>query len=128
MESASVTSEQAADCLRILKAATEPMVAADIAARLGLGGSHETRRRKVRAIVQRLRDGDEMIVATNNQGYWLTKDMQLWRDYLADRVIDAKRVLADAHRKKGKAADAKGQGLLFGPQRVAVGCATMEVT
>jgi hypothetical protein len=67
----------------------------------------------VRAIIKQLREDGAMIVATN-QGYILTDDIDIWKDYLEGRQIDAKRVLAVTHEKKRMAADSKGQGLLFG--------------
>jgi len=104
-------------CLRHLQAAEGPTTAVELADKLMLTGSRETRRRKIRAIVRRLRDGGAMIVATLHGGYWLTDDESLWAQYLDGRQIDAKRILGDAYRKK-MVTDRKGQGMLFvpGPQ------------
>lgn len=102
------------------------MVAAALAAALWLSGNRESQRRHVRAIVEHLRDNGSMIVATLQQGYWLTEDSQLWKDYLEGRQIDAKRVLGETHKRKRMLADAKGQGLLFG-QKVCCGVATRGI-
>jgi len=107
----SYTTDQAAECLRILKAAEQPIVAADLAKRIRLAGSRETQRRKVRAIVKQLRDSGAMIVATLQGGYLLTDDVKIWRDYLNGRQIDAKKVLGKTHRTKKMITDGQGQGL-----------------
>lgn len=115
MSQVNITTTEAARCLGILEAASEPIVAADLAGRLYLSGSRETQRRRVRAIVEQLRDSGSMIIAANTSGYWLTEDEQLWADYLDGRQIEAKRVLGDTHKKKRMLADRNGQGLLFKP-------------
>lgn len=124
MTKPNVTSEMAAECLSLLKLAAEPIVAVDLAARLRLAGRRESKRRHVRAIIKQLRDNGAQIVATLYEGYWLTDDAGLWRDYLEGRQIDAKKILGETHRRKKMLADAEGQGLLFQPQRVVCGCAT----
>ena len=118
MGNPNVTADEARECLMLLVLRHDdslgPMTAAEIAERLRLGGSRETQRRRVRAIVQGLRDKGSMIVATKPGGYMLTDDVGIWADYLEGRQIDAKRVLAVTGRKKKMAADSRGQGLLFG--------------
>ena len=109
------TTDQNAGCLNILAAANEPIAAADLAVKLDLTGSRETKRRHVRAIVAKLRDTGAMIVGTNN-GYCLTDNKAIWRDYIEGREIDAKRIFAEAHRQKRNVATPGGQGLLFGGQ------------
>jgi len=121
-----VTAQEAAKCLRILEQARAPMVAAELARSLYLGGNHESQRRHVRAIIEQLRYNGSMIVATRRQGYWLTDDERLWKDYLEGRQIDAKRILGETHKRKRMLADAKGQGLLF-DQRIRCGVATCGV-
>lgn len=96
------------------------MTAAEIAARLYLPGCRETQRRHVRAIIEQLRKVGAKIVANLSEGYWLTEDITLWRDYLEGRQIDAKIILAETHKRKRMLADAAGQGILFG-QQMAVG-------
>lgn len=123
MTKTDITTLEVARCLSLLEAAKEPIAAADIARRLGLYGCRETRRRHVRAIVKRLRDNGSMIVATLQDGYFLTEDMQLWQDYLSGRQIDAKRVLGETHRRKKMVADGGGQGTLF-DMRIRCGVAT----
>lgn len=125
MSKANVTSLEAARCLSVLESATEPIVAADLAARMNLPGCRESRRRHVRAIIKSLRDRGEKIIATLQGGYWLTKDEGLWRDYLEGRQVDAKRILADTHKKKRMQTGAKGQGMLFDPGMVCCGVAKM---
>jgi len=123
MAKINITASEAAECLRILESATEPIVAADLARKLYLPGSRESQRRHVRAIVKHLRDNGSQIVATLWGGYFLTEDSQLWRDYLEGRQIDAKRILGETHKRKRMLADAAGQGLLFS-QRISCGVAT----
>jgi hypothetical protein len=119
-----ITTDQAAECLELLARAAEPIVAARIAVYLGLAGNRESKRRHVRAIIKHLRDNGAMIVANLQGGYWLTNDEITWRDYLEGRQIDAKKTLGQTH-KQIKIADQTGQGLLFAPPRVVMGCATM---
>lgn len=110
-----ITTEQAAKCLSILGAASEPLTAADLAFRLQLAGSRETQRRHIREIIHHLRDKGQMIIATLSSGYWLTINASLWKEYLDGRQIDAKRILAETHHaKKTVLADSSGQGFLFG--------------
>jgi len=109
-----MTTAQVGACLQVLKEATEPIVAADLAERLGLAGKRETKRRKVRAMVEHLRDNGARIIATLNSGYWLTGDSEIWCDYLAKRTIDSKRILGEAYRRRRDAAMGEsGQGYLF---------------
>jgi len=124
LNKAIITSKQAAGCLLILRRAAQPVTAANIAMRLQLPGVRETQRRRVRAIVKQLRSGGAMIVGSISQGYWLTEDIGLWREYLEHRNIDAKRILADAYRKKRAIDYAGGQGFLF-EQKILAGCATI---
>ena len=97
---------------------------AEIAAHLGIGGGHETQRRHIRALVKELRDNGSMIIANNAEGYWLTDDVQKWKDYNEHRAIDAKVMLAEVSRRKKSLAERKGQGFLFST-RVPAGCATV---
>ena len=123
MSNPNITTEEAALCLRLLQAATEPIVAPDLARLLGLAGSRETQRRHVRALIKHLRDICGLhIIATLWGGYLLTGDEQLWRDYNEGRQIDAKRILAVTHKRKKMIQDRAGQGFLFG-QKVTVGIA-----
>ncbi len=127
MNKPNVTTNEQAGCLRILKAATGPMTAAVIAVRLGLRGCRETRRRHARLIIQRLRDSGSMIVATRPAGYGLTDDRSVYKDYLNGRQIVARMIFGDTHKKKKKLADSNNQGMLFEPQRIRVGVASMEI-
>lgn len=128
MTKPNITALEAARCLSLLEEAAEPFVAAALARKLHLPGSRESQRRHVRAIVEHLRDNGLQIVATLQNGYWLTEDSALWRDYLEGRQIDAKRILGETHKRKRMLADAQGQGLLFEQrQRLCCGCATCGV-
>jgi len=120
-----VTTSEQAGCLRILRAASEPMTAADIAARLGLGGCRESKRRRVRLIIKKLRDSGSMIGATRQGGYMITDDVSEYRDYLEGRQNDQKRIFGETHKKKKMLVDSKGQGMLFEPPRIRVGVASM---
>ena len=106
--------------MSILETAGEPLVAADLAHRLGLSGCRETQRRCVREIIKQLRDNGAMIVATLQGGYFLTKDRKVWREYLEGRQIDAKKVLGATHKQKKMITYPDGQGALF-RQGVSVG-------
>jgi len=113
MNEINVTSSELARCLTILEETETPLTAVEIAARLYLGGCRETQRRHVRAIIDQLRKAGAKIVATLTDGYWLTKDLSLWRDYLEGRQIDAKSILAETYKRKRMLMDCKGQGVLF---------------
>jgi len=97
---------------QLLQVADEPVVAADLANDLWLEGSRETKRRKIRALVKELRDDGNWIVATIFDGYWLTHDYSLWRDYNEGKKIEAKRIFAEVSRRK-KYVELIGQGKLF---------------
>lgn len=127
MTEPNITTEEAAQCLRVLQAAKGPIVAAGLAKRLRLHGVRETQRRHVRAIIEYLRkENGSWIVGLNPKGYFLTKDHQLWRDYLDGRQIDAKRIFAEVHKRKRILADSQGQGVLF-DLRQRGGVATMGI-
>lgn len=110
-----ITTCNAARCLKILKAATEPIVAADLARRLGLAGERESKRRQVRAIITLLRKQGEWIVATTTGGYLLTGDAAVWAAYNAGRANGGKRVIGQSYNRNRAAVDNHGQGLLFQP-------------
>jgi hypothetical protein len=120
MNEINVTNSELSSCLTILKETGSPLTAAEMAARLYLGGCRETQRRHVRSIIDRLRKLGAKIVATLSEGYWMTEDIALWRDYLEGRQIDAKRILAETHKRKRMVSDAAGQGILFS-QKMTVG-------
>ena len=125
MTEVNITTEEAAQCLSILESAKGPMVAAGLARRLRLGGVRETQRRHVRAIIEHLRtENGSWIVGLNPQGYFLTRDHQIWRDYNEGRGITAKRIFAEVHKRKRELADGN-QELLF-DTRIQCGVATMN--
>ena len=74
----------------------------------------------MRAIIKHLRDNGSHIVATLSGGYFLTQDFMLWSDYLAGKQIDAKRILAETHKRKRMLIDGHKQGHLFGLNTVLV--------
>ena len=120
MNRPTITTSNAARCLEILKAACEmPIVAADLAKRLGLAGERESQRRQVRAIIAHLRDQGEWICATFQGGYLWTDDVGVWAGYNADRANNGKRVIGQSHHRTKTAVDSRRQGLLFQP---AAGC------
>lgn len=92
------------------------MTAVELAAELRLPGSRETRRRHVRELIRKLRETGSMIIATLQDGYFLTDDPQLYQDYLNGKQIDAKKVLGKTHKQKKMLTEVgSGQGVLFGP-------------
>lgn len=111
-----ITTLELARCLSFLESAEEVMTAALLAAKLHLAGSRESQRRHVRALVKKLRDNGSMVVATLQDGYFLTEDPQLYQDYLEGRQIDAKSILGETHKRKRILTEVgSGQGVLFGP-------------
>lgn len=111
-----VSIAQATECLCVLARAERPLLAAEIADRMGMGGSHETKRRKVRKVIKHLRDVDgKWIVATLQEGYWLTADREIWRYRNERQKIDGQRIIAEASRRQKMIMDASGQRLLFAP-------------
>jgi len=116
-----VTTQETARCLGLLGKQTAPVVAVKLANMLGLTGSHETKRRHVRAIVKRLRDKGSMIVAVGMSGYFLTEDPDIWKDYQERRQITAKRIMGETGRRKRMIASAKGQGMLFKEPKTRIG-------
>ncbi len=119
MNRPTITTRNAARCLEILKAASDPILAAHMGRRLGLAGSRESQRRQVREIVKHLRNQGEWICATTQGGYMLADDRRAWDRYNARRANDGKRVIGQSHHRTKAAVDSQGQGLLFQP---AVGC------
>ena len=107
------TTDQLQQCLSLLKQANGFINAVNLAARMQLRGDRETRRRKVRDIVKRLRDGGAWIVAQNPEGYCLTNDSDIWKQYQEGRKIDAKTILGNAYRHQKMLTDKTGQGMLF---------------
>ncbi len=104
--------------MEILRSVNGPLVAADIAVKLGLTGKRETQRRHVRELIKQLRDNGAQIVASLTEGYRLTNDDEANKRYLDDRQIGAKRVFGETHRKKKMLFNDRGQGLLFRPGSV----------
>ena len=109
------SSDLAAKCLSLIKEQW-PITAIELADGLGLEGTRENKRRKIRAIVQHLRNaGGNMIVADTINGYSLTDDETIWQVYLNGRQIGAKKILGQTHKQLKMVIDSRGQGLLFVP-------------
>ena len=107
------TTDDCAIVLQVLKAAAGAMSAIEIAERAGITGKHETRRRKIRAIVSRLRDGGHWICSSIHDGYYMARDRAEWRRYQGERMDDAKHTIGDASRITKTLTDSTGQGFLF---------------
>ncbi|HOT73759.1 MAG TPA: hypothetical protein PLX18_11460 [Anaerohalosphaeraceae bacterium] len=112
---ATAQTEECTKVMILLSRAAGPMTAIQIAERLGLGGSHETKRRQVRAIIKQLREEGEWIVSTNWDGYWLTEDAAVWRKFLEQEKIEAKQLIGEVQRRQKMITDRFGQGYLFSP-------------
>jgi hypothetical protein len=114
-----INAEQLARTLTMLRESETPLLAVEIAGKLHLDGSHETQRRHVREIISELRNRAHWIVANLTSGYWLTTDPTLWADWCQNKMIDAKRIIGDAARRRQSALqDRNGQGMLFFPNKV----------
>lgn len=109
-----IANEYKARLLKLLTLQHKLVQAADLALQLGLAGTRESKRAKIRSLTKDLRDSGSMIVATRD-GYWLTDDKKLFQDYLDGRQIDAKTILAKTHKRKKMITDSNGQGQLFTP-------------
>lgn len=107
------SSQQKKAVLVLLQNSDKPLIAVDIADKVGIKGEHESKRRKVRALVKELRDEGIMIVANIDNGYWLTDEAAIWRDYNEGNKIDALKILTETNKRKKMLADKNGQGLLF---------------
>lgn len=116
---AAINGTELAKALSVLQDAKGPMTAIEIAARLGLGGCRESQRRRVRAIIEELRNKGWRIAANQTDGCWIARDDQEWRDYLESRKIEAKQQIGEAHRRKKCTYD-DGTIAMFG-QQVGVG-------
>lgn len=108
-----VTTGEIGRCLTALQQAAEPLTAIEIAARLQLAGSRETRRRRVRTLIKQLRDSGVRIAASLKDGYLLGSE-RTWAKYLQGQQIKAKQKIGLAHRRRKMLVDNRGQGILFG--------------
>ncbi len=104
---------QQSSLLHILQQAKASVSAIDLADKLQLAGTHETKRRKIRDLIQKLRDNGHWIVASQS-GYWLTADPAIWKSYNEHRSIDAKIILKEISSRKQTQRDIP-QGMLFDP-------------
>jgi hypothetical protein len=108
-----IENEKLANALTLLKDASKPLPAAEMASRLGIEGGHETQRRRVREIIAELRNGGHWIVANFYDGYWLTADAAMWNEFCEKKMIDGKRMIGEAAKRKKAAEVPAGQGRLF---------------
>ena len=108
-----IEQQKLANALTLLKGAEDIMSAASMAAKLGIAGKRETQRRRVREIIAELRCGGHWIVATTAGGCWLTEDAAMWKEYCDHKMIDGKRMIGEAAKRKRTAAVPTGQGNLF---------------
>ena len=109
------TTAEMACCLAILKDAVEPIIASELAQRLGLVGRRESLRRHIRTIIHQLRDDGAWIVSCKTVGYWLTRDAAAWERYQDKRTIEAKHIIGESQRRKRQSSE-PGQGMLFEPE------------
>jgi len=121
-----ITTDEMGQVLRTLQQSNVFILAIDIAARLGLRGNHESNRRHIRSIVKKLREDGSKIISNMTDGYFLTDDDAIYREWLNDKTIDAKTILAKIHKAKQMLKDSAGQGLLFS-QKIHDGCALIGV-
>lgn len=109
------SSDQAAKVLRLITDCG-PILAADLAIKIGLQGCRESNRRKIRAIVHYLKnENGNKIVSNFIDGYWIAADDKEWQASLDSLQIGAKKTLAVTHKKLKMVTDGRGQGLLFVP-------------
>ena len=113
MVAINATTDDCAVVLQVLKGTPGAMSAIEIAEQAGITGKHETRRRKIRTIVSRLRDGGHWICSSIHNGYYLTRDRIEWKRYQGERMDDAKHTIGDASKIKKTLTDSTGQGFLF---------------
>ena len=99
----------------ILQHRCEPLKAIELANLWDLTGKREYQRRQIRRFVKELRDDGCKIIATLSGGYWLTDDNELWLDYSQGRTITAKRIFAEASKRKRAVTD-ETQTMLFSNQ------------
>jgi hypothetical protein len=112
MELKPVLSDDLVRLLRLFEQADGPMTAVQIAGKLRLEGTIETQRRTIRCWVKELRDRGYWVIATLVEGYALTKNAGIWRDYSEGRAVDARRIFWEVSDRKKQMSDGN-QGLLF---------------
>jgi hypothetical protein len=92
-----------------------PLAAIDLATANEIGGPRESKRRIVRAAIERLRNEPigARVIATNG-GYYLARDEREWQDYLAARAAGARFEFVRERKMAAAAYEAAGhQGKLF---------------
>ena len=98
-----------------------PLAAIDIANHVGIrvGSDHESKRRGVRRIIDRLRDNGFRICA-DNEGYWLARDDAEWHAYQESRRRGARFEFVKIARMQRAANEVRsGQSLLPGENAMA---------
>ena len=121
---ANIPTQTLARTLAVLQQADGPLTAAQIAEAVGHWPccSHETQRRRVREVVDALREAGHWVVALGAEGYAVTRCRNVWSDYLSHRRIDAKRIFGQTYERK-RAMWPDGQYALFGSQLATGGVA-----
>jgi biotin operon repressor len=112
---AAISGPELSKAVSIFQQAAGPMTAIEIATKLGLEGCRESQRRRVRAIIEELRNKGWPIAANQKDGCWMAKNAAEWRQYLEGRKIDAKQQIGEAHRRKKCTYD-DGTIAMFGQQ------------
>lgn len=87
------TRGQRLDALRAYLGAhrDRPVPAAELAEHLLYVGSHETRRRQVRRLVEEARNSAHALrICANGEGYWLARTAAEWDEYLESRRANAR--------------------------------------
>lgn len=106
------TCDQAA---AILQDATGPIPAIALAGRLGFVGDRETKRRKVRRVILRIRLWGHRVCASLANGYWLARNDTEWREYREAVTRKLCFRFKDLNDQKRAAAErVTRQGRLFG--------------
>lgn len=96
-----------------------PITAVELALQACLAGSREMKRRKVRAVIEVLRDAGTRVCASA-AGYWLARDGAEWADYLVHTRAGLAFRFSDVRRAETAAREAvTRQGRLFedGPKQ-----------
>ena len=91
-----------------------PMPAVDLARLCGIGGEHETQRRRIREAVDYGRTTLGMRICANGEGYWLADDGGEWGKFLESRRRGTVfRFVRDRRIREAVGDRVSGQGKLF---------------
>ncbi len=104
--------------LAVLQGADRPIPAIELAERLAIEGNHESKRRSIRKLVEKLHAGGYAVCADchgTEGGYWLARSDKEWHEYKETRQGGARfefvraRQMAVAARERSD-----GQQVMFG--------------